>query len=185
MKRKNWSFATKICGLICLVALQGCFGGTGNDDDDDDEVRPIFLTNQSCPLLRENEPNDTTGQTQGIGALQPGACFVIDGTVANESDIDGYSISMLGPQSLTIYLSHGSDKDFDITLFSRDLVGDVVSVCQATTNPEQCGVQFNGTEDTLEVFVIPFSGDGGYTLEIVSQQNDSSRTSTTGYIPTN
>ncbi len=187
--RKKFSLLVKIFGLICFIALQGCNSGGGNDDDDDDNnsgVSPVFLTSRTCSTASESEPNNTVGSTQTLGSLAPEGCYVVGGSIADGSDNDGYSISLQGPQTLLLFLSHDSDVDFDLFLISVDLLnGEIVQECREQATPERCDIVFTGTEDTFEVFVSPFSGSGSYTLEILSQENGTIRTSQSGYITTN
>ena len=147
-----------------VAVLTGC-GGGDDDDNGGDE----------CIELSEREPNNDIDESQILGALQAGDCFIIIGTIFSDQDtFDGQTFDVTGPQDITAILTHSNASDFDLAFFSRDQ-NEVVAICEEEDSPEICSATFTGNSDTLDIIVVPFSGIGDYTLEITSTTVASSR----------
>ncbi len=118
----------------------------------------------------EKEPNDTPDDAQQLqnGAVKPGTCFTIPGSIST-GDIDIYRLPATQPQTWEVTLTHSDQADFGVRLFDTDET-EIEGVCEATETSEQCMfvLEEMPEDSTWTLMVEPATGEGTYTLDIVS-----------------
>ncbi len=125
-------------------------------------------TRFNCVQVAEREPNDSIQEIEILGPIRQGQCFTIRGDVASVGNLDGYRLSLDGPQIISAVLTHGYRVDFDLEFFSVNVVGDLVEICTAVESTGVCSSILMETEDDLDVILVSFTGTGDYTLETFS-----------------
>lgn len=118
-------------------------------------------------VVQEIEPNDTAGQVQPLGLLEPGKRLGVYGRItprAGEADPDGYLVHADTRMRLRARLTHATTGSTDFDLLAFDPVAlRYVDSSRTAESPEELTLTFRGD---LHLVVRARRGAGAYTLVV-------------------
>jgi hypothetical protein len=131
------------------IFLASCLGLSTGCQKDSGPVAPS-VPQTASGIYQEAEPNDAT--PQAIGAL--GASdIVVNGTMANGTDVDKYSISLTSVANLLAKVTWQGVGDLDLTIMSSN--GIPMTIRDTGANPESC--------------VLPGQSASAYVIQVTTK----------------
>jgi hypothetical protein len=145
----------------CLLAvgLGACGGSVAGE---------IVYTGPQFAVVYEVEPNDTAFLAQPIGSLVPGDDVLVQGSIGGVylDPADGYAATVIGPAAIDFDLGAASPfADFDLCVYDPAL--GAFTSCFEDFGPFESGtIVVQSAQKPLHLVVVPFAGDGPYSLEL-------------------